>query len=257
MFILKIVIIILIICLVFFFIKKNKEFFKNSINKNSINKNSINKNSIQKTEDNKKIKLLYKNPDILLIKKFLTDEECDYIIKLGNPHIKKSEVCGSYGSMPNKNRTSMTAHIGKKYITKNKKDNVLLGVLKKTSLFSKKPIKNIEHIQLVRYEKGQFFKPHYDYLDRKIPFYKENIERNGQREFTFFVYLTDVPEGIGGTTYFPKLNKHFKCNKGDSLFWSNMKDGKDDPRVLHGGTELLKGIKYGLNIWVREKEYLG
>ena len=76
-----------------------------------------------------------------------------------------------------------------------------------------------------------------------------------------FLFIYQVAEGNGGTTYFPKINKHFKCSKGDALFWSNMKDGinglEDDDRMLHGGTELLKGSKYGLNIWVREKEYLG
>ena len=29
--------------------------------------------------------------------------------------------------------------------------------------------------------------------------------KNGQRKYTFFVYLTDVPKNAGGTTYFPRL----------------------------------------------------
>ena len=61
-----------------------------------------------------KIKILYRNPDIILIENFLTEEECDYIIKLGD-YIKKSEVCDKNGSRPDKSRTSMTAHIGKKF----------------------------------------------------------------------------------------------------------------------------------------------
>ena len=43
--------------------------------------------------------------------------------------------------------------------------------------------------------------------------YRENVERNGQRKYTFFVYLTDVPKNVGGTTYFPKLKKHFTKTK--------------------------------------------
>ena len=241
-FITKNIILFLILFFLFNYLKELNENFKN--------------NNLFKKYNNFLIKYLHKDPNIVLIKKFLTEEECNYIIKIGKPYIKRSEVCGSNGSLPNKNRTSMTAHIGKKFITKTKKDKVLMNVLKKASQFSKKPVKNIEHIQLVKYVKGQFFKPHYDYLDRNISYYKDNIEKNGQRQFTFFVYLTDIPNNVGGTTYFPKLKKHFRCNKGDSLFWSNMVNGKDDDRLLHGGTELLKGEKYGLNIWVREKEYL-
>ena len=231
----KFIIIIFIILFLFFIIKKQNEFF---------------------VSNNFNIKFLYKNPDIILIKKFLSDKECDYIIKLGDPHIKRSEVCGYSGSSPNKNRTSMTSHIGKKFITKTKKDKVLWDIMRRVGEYCKKPPKNIEHVQLVRYHKGQFFKPHYDYLDRNIEYYKKNIEKNGQRLYTFFIYLTNVPDNVGGETYFPKINKHFRCGKGDCLFWSNMINGQDDKRMLHGGTELLKGVKYGLNIWVREKEYL-
>lgn len=201
---------------------------------------------------------LHSDPDIKLIKGFLTKEECDYIINLGEPHIKKSEVCGKFGSRPDKSRTSMTAHIGKKFLGKENSDPILTNVLRKSESYCGLPFKNIEPIQLVRYEPGQYFKPHYDYLDRKIDMYRENVERNGQRKYTFFVYLTDVPDNVGGTTYFPKLKTHFTGAKGDAIFWSNVdENGEDDKRMLHSGTELKKGKKYGLNIWVRDKEYLG
>ena len=212
----------------------------------------------EKMQDDFVTEDLHNEPDIKLIKGFLTPEECDYIINLGEPHIKKSEVCGKYGSRPDKSRTSMTAHIGKKFLSKDNPDPVLTHILKKSESYSGLPVKNIEPIQLVRYEPGQYFKPHYDYLDRKIDMYRENVERNGQRKYTFFVYLTDVPDNVGGTTYFPKLKKHFTGGKGDAIFWSNTdENGKEDTRMLHSGTELKKGKKYGLNIWVRDKEYLG
>ena len=209
-------------------------------------------------KENQKVILLHENPDIYLIKNFLTEEECDYIIRVGEPHIKKSEVCGKNGSRPDKSRTSMTAHIGKKFLSGENKDEKLLGVLQKASDHCKLDVKNIEPIQLVRYEPGQYFKPHYDYLDRKIDIYQKNVDRNGQRKYTFFVYLTQVPKSAGGTTYFPKIDKHFSGGKGDAIFWDNiLPDGTEDNRMLHSGTELKKGKKYGLNIWVRNKEYKG
>ena len=117
-----------------------------------------------------------------------------------------------------------------------------------------RPVENIEPIQMVRYNSGQFYKPHYDYLDWKLDIYKKQIKINGQREITFFVYLNDIPEGVGGETYFPKLDKKIKGKKGDAVFWYNMKqNGNVDNRTLHGGNPITSGTKYGLNIWVRTK----
>ncbi len=232
--------IILLVCLVLLkiYFNKNTELFTN----------------------NQKIsfQVLHNKPRILLLKNFLSHEECDHIIKIGNPHIKKSEVCGKNGSRPDKSRTSMTAHIGKKFLGGPNPDKVLINVLQKSEDYCGLSKKNIEPIQLVRYEPGQYFKPHYDYLDSKNDLYKKNIEKNGQRKYTFFVYLTDVPDGIGGETYFPKIEKYFKGSKGDAIFWDNiLPNGEEDKMTLHSGTELLKGKKYGLNIWVRNKEYKG
>ena len=235
------------------------------LNKNNLKNNGlkVQENFKEEKKPEKKIhvfktKPLHNEPDVTLIKNFLTEEECDYIINLGEPHIKKSEVCGKNGSRPDKSRTSMTAHIGKKFLRNDNPDPVLTRILEKTNSYCGLPVENIEPIQLVRYEPGQYFKPHYDYLDTKVDMYRENVAKNGQRKYTFFVYLTDVPKNAGGTTYFPRLNKHFSGGKGDAIYWDNMGDnGKEDKRMLHSGTELKKGKKYGLNIWVRDKEYIG
>jgi len=276
------IIILLIIVLIIVIIYKNKSIRNivskesvNDVNEINVNKNNIshftnnkeivNKNNISHFTNNKEIvnkedfdiEKLHSNPDIYLIKNFLTEEECDHIIKIGEPHIKKSEVCGRGGSKPHKSRTSMTAHIGKKFLRNNTPDKILERVLEKSSIYGNLPIENIEPIQLVRYYPGQYFNKHYDYLDRNNPIYKKNIEKNGQREQTFFVYLNNVPDDLGGKTHFPKIDKTFKAKKGEAIFWRNMVNGKEDTNTLHSGTELKKGIKYGLNIWVREKKYIG
>ena len=156
------------------------------------------KESFNNNTQNIKFIELNSKPRILLLKNFLTTQECDHIIKIGDPHIKNSEVCGKNGSRPDKSRTSMTAHIGKKFLGGANPDKILLNILQKSEDYCGLSQKNIEPIQLVRYEPGQYFKPHYDYLDSKNEMYRRNIEKNGQRKYTFFVYLTDVPEGVGG-----------------------------------------------------------
>jgi prolyl 4-hydroxylase len=243
--------IVLFLLIRFFQIKEygsNRELFSSDLTDVSLPINNI---------DNFGLKKLHNEPQIILIDNFLTEEECNHIINVGDPLVRKSEVCGKSGSRPDKSRTSWTAHIGKQLITKDKKDKVLMNVYEKAARFCNRTSKNIEPIQLVRYTPGQYFKSHYDYLDTRVPMYKKNVERNGQREVTFFVYLNDVPEGVGGETHFKKINKTFKGKKGQAVFWYNIKDGKEDPLTLHSGTEIKEGTKYGLNIWVRNKEYKG
>ena len=243
-----IILFLIVVLLVTLFLRKNKKIqhFDNFSYLSNI-----------ETKNDFEVEKLHSNPDIFLIKNFLTEEECDHIIKIGEPHIKRSEVCGKGGSKPHKSRTSMTAHIGKKFLNNSNPDKVLLGILRKASQYGGLPEENIEPIQLVRYHPGQYFNKHYDYLDRRNPHYAKNIEKNGQREQTFFVYLNNVPDKEGGKTHFPRIGKTFQGKKGEAIFWRNMVNGKEDKNTLHSGTELKNGIKYGLNVWVRDKKYIG
>lgn len=51
-------------------------------------------------------------------------------------------------------------------------------------------------MQVLRYEHGQKYEPHYDYFSDKV-----NIARGGHRIATVLMYLSDV--GKGGETVFP------------------------------------------------------
>lgn len=51
-------------------------------------------------------------------------------------------------------------------------------------------------MQVLRYEHGQKYDPHYDYFADKV-----NIARGGHRIATVLMYLTDVVKG--GETLFP------------------------------------------------------
>lgn len=118
----------------------------------------------------------------------------------------------------------------------------------------------VEPLQLVRYRKNEFFGTHHDLgdLDEKTgdvslpprnPFSKRRIA-------TLFCYLNDVPEG--GDTYFPECDLSVQPKRGSAVLFSNVKlsDGGDflvpDERTVHEGRPCLKGLKYGLNIWVCE-----
>ena len=122
-------IILLIICiLLIIYLTRNTEKFK-------VN----NTNNLEIISQNKE-------PEILLVKNFLTHAECDHLIKEGEPFLKKhQQVCSEEGDKISDARTSWTASIGSELITENKQDKILLIFIKETAEFCMRPIVNIEH----------------------------------------------------------------------------------------------------------------
>ena len=75
----------------------------------------------------------------------------------------------------------------------------------------------------------------------------------GQRVYTFFIYLNDVPEG--GETNFPQLDLQFKPARGRAILWENLTKDKSIRHKLseHGGMPVKEGVKWAINVWIREK----
>jgi prolyl 4-hydroxylase len=58
---------------------------------------------------------------------------------------------------------------------------------------------NSEHYQVLRYQPpDQFYKAHSDFISSQVG------QDCGPRLFTFFLYLADVKDGMGGETFFPQ-----------------------------------------------------
>ena len=113
------------------------------------------------------------------------------------------------------------------------------------------PSAHLERLQVVRYQPGQFYKPHFDYLEAST----KDVIQHGQRVITVFAYLNDMQDGEeGGGTHFPHLDITVKPERGKAALWHDVtSSGNTDPRTLHGGQALTKSTKYGLNCWWRDK----
>lgn len=97
---------------------------------------------------------------------------------------------------------------------------------------------DIEDIQCVRYKGAQRFLPHYDSSTQL------------QRRATYLFYINDSFEG--GQTYFPKLPLYVKPVAGDCLIFENCTpDGRILALSQHGGLPISNGVKYALNVWIR------
>jgi prolyl 4-hydroxylase len=186
-----------------------------------------------------KVKLIHDPIKLYYITGLLTSVECDHIINLSCANFIPSMVqIGRNCVIDNSARTSYSFTIPRSI------DQTIISIETRINKFLKNNVLDIdwlpmiESFQVVRYTEGQFFKGHYD------------ISPDIKRFFTFFVYLNDISEG--GETVFPKINKSFDPIKGNSLFWQNCDtDGKCLEDTFHQGNPPTKGIKYGLNIWIK------
>jgi putative prolyl 4-hydroxylase alpha subunit len=76
----------------------------------------------------------------------------------------------------------------------------------------------------------------------------------GQRIGTVVMYLNDVPEG--GETAFPDIGFSAKPIKGSAVYFEYQNaDGQLDYRCLHAGMPVIRGDKWIMTKWLRERPY--
>jgi len=208
---------------------------------------------VPNTENPIVVELLSHEPKIVLLHNFLSDTECQHLKTLAEQlGLKRSTVQGEKNEI-HPDRTSTTVNLQKQH------DEVVKKIEQRAAMLCTLPPENIENLQVVRYQKGQQYRPHYDFFVPGAKGTEGALKRGGQRHVTFFVYLNDLPDQeTGGHTEFPKLKLKIKPEKGMAVFWMNVKSDKtEDFNTLHSGNPPVMDstVKLGLNIWVREKAF--
>mmetsp|Transcript_13726 Transcript_13726/g.26298 ORF Transcript_13726/g.26298 Transcript_13726/m.26298 type:complete len:459 (-) Transcript_13726:149-1525(-) len=197
-------------------------------------------------------------PWMVIFDKAVTDVEADRLIELGGLEgYKRSEdvgtkqADGSYTSVRNSGRTSTNAWCnGVCY-----EDPIARRVMDRISNITGTPELNSEHLQLLKYEEGQFYQTHTDYIDFQLQ------RPSGVRILTFYIYLNDVPEG--GGTNFPKADPKdrdfaVQPKKGRAALWPSVlpsNPDKKDRRTDHQALPVIQGVKYGANAWIHQRDY--
>eukprot|EP00546_Thalassionema_frauenfeldii_P019754 CAMPEP_0178903498 /NCGR_PEP_ID=MMETSP0786-20121207/5186_1 /TAXON_ID=186022 /ORGANISM="Thalassionema frauenfeldii, Strain CCMP 1798" /LENGTH=439 /DNA_ID=CAMNT_0020574867 /DNA_START=24 /DNA_END=1343 /DNA_ORIENTATION=- len=193
-------------------------------------------------------------PWVITLDNFLTDEECELLIKLGEEEgyeqsmdVGPKKFDGSYEGYKNSRRTSTNAWC---------QEDCYKEIQKKTDIVSKMenltaiPDANAEYLQMLRYEVGQFYRQHHDYIGHHTK------RQEGVRILTVFLYLNDVEEG--GGTNFPKLDVTVMPKRGRVLLWPSVLDedpNSKDPRTDHQALPVEKGIKFGANAWMHQRDF--
>lgn len=114
------------------------------------------------------------------------------------------------------------------------------------------PPLHLERTSIFRYEPGQRFTRHVDYLDPQQTHYREQIAVHGQRVLTFLVYLNE--DFDGGETTFLLIGRKFRGRSGDAVFFYNVGEtGDPDQLTAHEGSPPTGGQKWLLSQFIRNK----
>jgi hypothetical protein len=196
--------------------------------------------------DNLKHKKLESN--ILLWKNVISKENCNTIIKLieensdwqnakiGNKENTKEDM--SYRSNKVDYLTSRFGVNSNIYWCHNTIGYGIKKVLEETikeykynENFLDYFVSQDEGFQVLKYEKGQFYKTHLD-----------SSKENG-RVLSVLLYLNEDYEG--GETYFPRQDMKIKGEQGDVLLFPS------NYCYPHSAEEILNGIKYSVVTWFK------
>jgi hypothetical protein len=160
----------------------------------------------------------YQDPWIFLVHGLLTPQQCSDFICKGGSHFTPSTSQPSANNVK-KERTSCDVRIP--FDETPKTQNIFRDVLNAS-------VSQFEPLKLIRYEDGQYFKPHHD-ADEDTP-----------RRITLFVYLNDCDHG---ETHFTRYGIKVEPRVGMGLihFPSRLSTAKDPPQA-----EYVEGAKVEL-----------
>ena len=191
-------------------------------------------------------------PRIVLFGNLLSTDECDQMIELSRGKLARSSVVnnetGAYDIHPH--RTSYGTYF-------DRGENDLIRRLEtRIADLVQFPVENGEPIQILHYEPGGEYKPHYDYFDPRQPGNEQVLTQGGQRIATLVMYLNDVE--AGGSTVFPEVGVDVLPRRGNAVYFAYCSEtGALDARSLHGGSPVGAGEKWIATKWFRERHYVG
>jgi len=209
----------------------------------------------EKDEDNN----IQDGPWVVTFDNFLSDEECQHLIKKGydtgyerSKDVGKQKFDGSFDSYENTRRTSENAWCSDKKENDCRNDPTVTVIRERMAKAIQVPSMNFEDFQILRYEKGQYYKQHHDYIPH------QRDRPCGPRILTFFLYLSDVEHG-GGTAFPLMGNLTVTPKRGRALLWPSVLDEQPlnkDRRTEHEALPVFEGTKFAANAWIHSFDYV-
>lgn len=174
------------------------------------------------------------------LENFLSEDECIKLINIIASDMKPSTVTQGCPSV----RTSSTCEFW------NADDPIVDLIDKRIARYIGIDNSSAERLQGQWYEPGEEFKAHTDYFDGERESVAKHVGDQGQRSWTFMIYLNSTRSG--GITHFPNLDLSFTPKAGTALIWNNYNSsGQLNDQTLHHGTPVKEGFKAIITKWFR------
>ncbi|QHW33561.1 2OG-Fe(II) oxygenase [Paenibacillus rhizovicinus] len=195
-------------------------------------------NKIRTTDKEIAIVGKIEEPLVLLLGDVLSAEECDALIALAEDRMQRAKIGQSHTESDI--RTSSSAFF------EESENDLIRTIETRVSELMNIPVAHAESLQILNYQPGEQYQPHYDY------FTSANVANN--RISTLLIYLNDVEEG--GETYFPALQLTVTPRKGSAVYFEYFYNDNDmNERTLHGGNPVAAGEKWVATQWMRRQRH--
>lgn len=195
--------------------------------------------------------VLHRDPPVFAVDGFLSDAECDFLVRAASDSFAPAPVVGAGGGEISPDRTSDTCYLSREDLP---------ALLRKVSLLTGKPPRHCELPQVGRYRDAQRYRRHHDAFDLGTTDGRRYSANGGQRVVTVLVYLNDLAPESGGRTTFPSLEglEDVVPKRGRAVvFFPATVDGYLDGRTLHEALPVRNATKYVSQIWIRQGNYHG
>lgn len=209
-------------------------------------------NTIALSDGPVKVALRLSRPDVVLVDGFMSDTECEQLIAQSRHKLLPSTVVD-----PQSGGRQVIAARSSEGTYFQRGENALVQRLeRRISELMNWPVERGEGIQVLHYQAGAEYRPHFDYFPEQNAGSALHLAQGGQRVATLVMYLNDVTEG--GETVFPDVGLSVTPRCGSAVYFCYGNSlGQVDRATLHAGAPVLAGEKWIATKWVRQRQYGG
>lgn len=177
-------------------------------------------------------------PLIMILENVLSHEECDALIALAKDRLQRAKTGKSHIESEIRTSSSM-------FFEQSENDTVRIVEARVSELMNI-PISHAEPLQILHYNSGEQYHPHYDYFTSGNPV--------NNRISSLVMYLNNVDEG--GETYFPSLHFSVTPKKGSAVYFEYFyNDNRLNELTLHAGNPVIVGEKWVATQWMKRQSH--
>ncbi|MBT2116286.1 2OG-Fe(II) oxygenase [Dyella sp. LX-66] len=185
------------------------------------------------------------SPVVRVLDGLLTDGECEELIGLASPRLARSLTVDEAGRHQTDERRTSNGMFFRLAETP-----LIERIERRIAKLVDLPMDHGEGLQVLHYQPGQEYEPHFDWFDPTQPGFAAVTARGGQRIASIVMYLNTPEEG--GGTGFPAAGLTVTALRGSAVYFAY---DTGDQSSLHAGLPVLKGEKWIATKWLRERPY--